>query len=277
MKKNRIVIKIGGKAAAAESSLNSLVREMGEMRKDYDLVLVHGGGAEVSRVTKVFGIEPVFKDGIRMTGNAEMDIVDMVLAGKMNKSLVRLFQSRGIRAVGLSGSDGGLFTGKSIESSADTAPSRRGNRTGHITDVEPKVLEILLEAGFLPVVASTSMDEWGGGLNINADEAALEIAKALKAAGLVFLSDIPGILKEGRVITGIDEAKSLREIEAGVISGGMIPKVQSSVEALRAGVYSIVIGEFTEYGDLRLLTGREKGTTIYRGNTEQEQKNDRNR
>jgi acetylglutamate kinase len=268
--KNRIIIKIGGKAATAEKSLNDLVREMGELRKEYDLVLVHGGGAEVSRITKVFGIEPVFKDGIRMTGDEEMDIVDMVLAGKMNKALVRLFQSRSIGAVGLSGSDGGLFTGRSIEAGTEAVSehnksARRGNRTGRITAVDPKVIEVLLAAGFLPVVASTSMDERGGGLNINADEAALEIAKAMKAEGLIFLSDIPGILKEGRVIAGIDEAEALEEIEAGVISGGMIPKVRSSVEALDAGVSSVVIGEFTAYGDLRLLTGRKKGTTLFRG------------
>ena len=255
MKKETVLIKIGGRAAAAESSLKDLVREMVGLKNAYDFILVHGGGAEVSRITKIFGIEPVFKDGIRMTSVPEMEIVDMVLAGKMNKSLVRMFVSLGMKAVGLSGSDGEFFTGSSIDPSA-------GSRTGRVERVNPEAALLLLRAGYLPVVASTSMDRAGGGLNINADEAALEIAQAIRADGLVFLSDIPGILKNGVVVKSLDEAAALREIDAGVISGGMIPKVKSSLEALHGGVKAVVIGEFTAYGDLALLLERKKGTTI---------------
>lgn len=255
MKKSRIVVKIGGRAASAEASLRDLVREMAELRDRYDFLLVHGGGAEVSRVTKIFGLEPVFRDGIRMTSDAEMEIVDMVLSGRMNKSLVRMFETRGMKAVGLSGSDGGFFTGVSIDPAA-------GSRTGRIARVDPAAALLLLDAGYLPVIASTSMDAAGGALNINADEAALEIARALRADGLVFLSDIPGILKDGRVVPGLDGEAAEREIRDGIISGGMIPKVRSSLEALQGGVRAVVIGEFTTRGDLALLLEKKKGTTI---------------
>jgi len=264
----KILIKIGGRAASAGETLGELVREMADLGKNYDFILVHGGGAEVSRVTKIFGIEPVFKDGIRMTSEAEMEIVDMVLAGKMNKALVRLFQRNGTKAVGLSGSDGGLFTGHSLEggrsvsSGGEGSGSRRGNRTGRIDRVDPELLDLLGKAGYLPVLASTSMDEEGGGLNINADEAALAVAEAVKADALVFLSDIPGIMKDGEVRKTIDEKRALGEIEAGVITGGMIPKVKSSLEALHAGVKAVVIGEFLAYGNLSLLLERRQGTTI---------------
>ena len=173
MKKDTVLIKIGGRAAAAESSLADLVREMADLKNRYDFILVHGGGAEVSRITKIFGLEPVFRDGVRMTSGPEMEIVDMVLAGKVNKSLVRMFSARGMKAVGISGSDGGLFTGASIDPAG-------GSRTGRVERVNPEAALLLLRSGYLPVVASTSMDAEGGALNINADEAALEIAKGVR-------------------------------------------------------------------------------------------------
>jgi len=254
-KKSRVLIKIGGKAAAAESSLRDLIREMAALRDRHEFILVHGGGAEVSRVTRIFGLEPVFRDGVRMTSPPEMEIVDMVLSGKVNKDLVRMFSASGIRAVGISGSDGGFFTGRSIDPAGVS-------RTGRVERVDPEPVLLLLKAGYLPVAASTSMDPQGGALNINADEAALEIAKALAADALVFLSDIPGILKDSATLRSLDRAAAEREIRDGVITGGMIPKVTSSLEALHSGVRAVVIGEFTTYGDLALLLSREKGTTI---------------
>jgi acetylglutamate kinase len=255
MEKPVVVLKIGGRAASVETALRDLVLDMAEMKDSRCFFLVHGGGAEVSRVSKIFGLQPVFKDGIRQTSPAEMEIVDMVLAGKMNKYLVRVFESLGLPAVGLSGSDGSFFTGESI------APAE-GNRTGRVTKVDPKAALALARAGYVPVIASTSMDASGGALNINADEAALEIARAAGARALVYLSDIPGILKDGGVIPRLDSAGAEAEIGAGVITGGMIPKVRSSLEALKSGVGGVVIGEFTRRGDLPRLLSRELGTTL---------------
>jgi acetylglutamate kinase len=250
-----VVVKIGGRAASVEAALRDLAREMAALKERFRFLLVHGGGAEVSRVSKVFGLEPVFRDGIRQTSPAEMDIVDMVLAGKMNKSFVRLFCGLGLPSVGISGSDGGFFTGQSIDRAS-------GNRTGRVTHVDPAPALALLNAGYMPLVATTSVDEAGGALNINADEAALAIARSLGSESLVYLSDIPGILKDGAVLMRLDSAGVEREIAAGVISGGMIPKVRSSLEALRGGVRNVVIGEFSAAGDLERLLEAKQGTTL---------------
>lgn len=258
-----IVIKIGGAAASRRDILIQLFKEIKELASHLNILLVHGGGAEVSKVTRVFGIEPVFKDGIRMTGEDEMEIVDMVLAGKMNKYLVRQAASQGLRAIGLSGSDGKIFTGKSI------APGE--SKTGKITDTDPGLLELLLDNGYFPIIASTSMtngNEAAEALNINADEAALHIAAALKAEQLIFLSDIPGILKDGSIIPALNGEESEREIADGTITGGMIPKVRSSISAIEEGVANIIIGEFLKTGDMSRLIEGLSGTKIYKENKE---------
>ncbi len=247
------VLKMGGKAASSKETLLELIEELGELKRSSQFVFVHGGGAEVTKVSEVFGIKPVFRNGVRLTSEAEMDIVDMVLAGKMNKSLVRLFASRGIQAIGLSGVDGDLFLAQPIE---------EGSRTGRIVEVKPEVLTLLLDHGYLPVVASVSRDTSGGGLNINADEVALELAEGLRASGLIYLSDIPGVLKEGTVLERIDQEIAQREIKGGGITGGMIPKVTSSLEAVKRGVGFVSIGEYRSKGDLAALISGKKGTKI---------------
>jgi acetylglutamate kinase len=222
-------------------------------KEGYKFLLVHGGGGEVSILTKKFGLEPVFKDGIRMTSQEEMQYVDMILAGKVNKNLVRIFQNSGLNAVGLSGCDGAVFTGKSISP---------GNHTGNITNVKPEILRLFLENNYFPVISSVSMDMNGTGLNINADTAAFAIAEILDAFALVFLSDIPGILKDNEVIRELTQDNIQKEIENGVISGGMIPKVQASLNALSRGINEIVIGEFDRIGSLCELMKGNKGTMI---------------
>jgi acetylglutamate kinase len=256
MKERTVTVKIGGRAASDKTVLARLAEEIGRLKKDMDIILVHGGGAEVSKVTKIFGLEPVFRDGVRMTSPEEMDIVDMVLAGKMNKYLVRLFNLY-TAAVGLSGSDGRLFTGKCLHCGDDETTC-----TGSITAVNPQLIEILIESGFLPVVSSTSMDEEGLPLNINADEAALALAAALPSSDLVFISDVPGILKDEGIIPVLTRSSAEAEIAAGVIAGGMIPKVRSSLEALEAGVERIIIGEYGDTGDLEKLLAGSSGSKI---------------
>lgn len=251
--KDIVVIKTGGKAASDVNAMTELFREMKALSGTFNFVLVHGGGAELSRVSKVFNLEPVFKDGVRLTTPPEMEIADMVLAGKMNKELVRLGNSCGLDAVGLCGCDGSIFLGKAL---SDVS------HTGKVTDVKPVLLVQLLENGYLPVVSSVSMEVGGKALNINADEAALAVSSALKAAKLFFISDIPGVLKDGSVISLLTKEQSEAEIEAGVISGGMIPKVRSSVKAIEEGVREICIGEYRNAGDLDKTIKREIGTSI---------------
>jgi acetylglutamate kinase len=207
-------------------------------------------------VSKTFGIEAVFKDGIRQTTEAEMDIVDMVLSGKINKKLVRMCRAGGLNAAGVSCSDGGVMVGEPIGGSGR-------NRTGEIRAVDPALLRTLLSGGFLPVVSPVCMDSEGEGLNVNADSAAFALASAMKADALVFLSDIPGVLRDGRLIPELSgkEAKSL--IAEGVISGGMIPKVTSSLEALQKGVGRVIIGEYAADGALAFMLDGKSGTRIH--------------
>lgn len=250
------VIKIGGRAASEKQALMSMLEEMKGLLDRHRFILVHGGGAEVSKVTEVFGLKPVFKDGVRMTSPEEMDIVDMVLAGKMNKYIVRMCNLL-MPAVGISGSDGLLFTGIRIACGENEVTC-----TGQITEVRTELLTLLLGSGYTPVVSSTSMDGGGAPLNINADEAALALAAALPSKHLLFLSDVPGILKNGAVIPLLHKQGMEEEIENGVIAGGMIPKVRSSVKALEQGVKDIIIGGYMKEGDLSALIEGKAGSRI---------------
>lgn len=251
-----LVCKIGGKLAADAKLLKLFTEDLGQFTAEYQIVLVHGGGKEVSQLTeKLLGQKPIFKSGLRQTTPAEMDIVEMVLSGLVNKRLVRLLQSNGLNAVGLCGADGSLFVSQSLDN-----PTCQ--RTGKIITVKPLLLKLLLANDFLPIISSTSCDYEGNGLNINADEAALEVAAALKAWGLIFISDIPGVLKDGSPIPLLTQDQALEQIKAGIISGGMIPKVESSLDALKRGVGRVIIGEYKQPGDLKALFIAEQGTTI---------------
>jgi acetylglutamate kinase len=250
-----IVVKIGGKAAESRDSLDSLCQEMLALSRETRFLVVHGGGAEVSAVSRRLGVEPVFLDGVRQTSEQEMDIVDMVLAGKVNKQLVRLLRTRGLDAVGLSGSDGAIFTGR---------PLGGATRTGEVVSVDDRLLALLLDNGFLPVISSTSMDSSGKGLNINADAAAFSIASRLAASALVFLSDIPGILSDGSVIQAASAEEAAQLIAKGVITGGMIPKVSAALTAMGQGVQKVIIGQYDSAGSLgRLLEGKQ-GTRLWK-------------
>lgn len=251
-----IVVKIGGVVATDPALLAALWADIRAL-PGRGLVLVHGGGKEVTAVSERFGLKAEFRDGIRVTSSAEMEVVDMVLGGKINIDLVRRARAAGLDAVGLGGQDGALFTGepRAIDGKADS-------RTGQITAAHPRLLEVLTSAGYFPIVNSTSMDSQGRGLNINADEAAQELAIAARAEALVYISDIAGVLKDGSVLARLNPQTTEAEIASGVIGGGMVPKVRSAHQAVAAGVGKVVIGGYRGAGDLsKLLTGLS-GTTI---------------
>jgi acetylglutamate kinase len=248
-----IVVKIGGRAAEKEESLSALGDEMLSLSDGQRFLLIHGGGAEVTALSKKLGIESVFKDGIRQTSAEEMDVVDMVLAGRMNKKLVRLLRARGLDAVGLSGADGGILTGVAV-----------GGRTGEVASINTRLLELLLGAGFLPVLSSVAADAGGRGLNINADAMAFALAAQVKAEALVFFSDIPGVLCDGSVMQALSAAEARDLVSRGVITGGMIPKVTASLEAMDRGVRKVIIGQYDGPGSLgRLLEGKQ-GTRLWK-------------
>ena len=248
-----LCIKIGGRAAADPIAFHNCINEIAGLRDEFHFVIIHGGGAEVSKMSEKFGIKPEFADGIRMTGESEMDVVDMVLAGKVNKYIVRQFNRISIPAVGLCGADGGIFLGERLSEQT---------HTGKVSEVNPRLLRLLFNEGMIPVIAPTSADRAGTALNINADEVAFSLAAAIPAGKLIFISDIPGILKEQSVMNRLDPAEISREISSGTITGGMIPKVRSAVQALKHGVSGIAIGNYVQKGDLRALLDGSKGTTI---------------
>ncbi len=246
-----LCVKIGGTAVMDQGSLKQLIADVASLNSP--VILIHGGGGEVSRISSVFGITPRFVEGIRHTGREEMDVVDMVLSGKLNTYLVRQFHAAGQKAVGLTGSDGALFQGTRIHGDS---------RTGRINKVDVTLLSLLLTHGYIPVIASTSMEQDGTALNINADEVALAIASSVRAEYLVFLSDIPGILMEGSPVPSLTSVEIEEAVSGGRITGGMIPKVRSSVNALRNGVGGIIIGRYEQKGDLEEFIHRRKGTRI---------------
>lgn len=254
-----IVIKIGGKPAESELLLQNIAAEIKHLqdKESCRFIFVHGGGTTVSAIQKQYGIEPVFIDGKRKTSAAEMDLVDMGLAGKVNKSLVRRFHQSGLRSVGICGSDGSTFLSEDA-----LIQENDENRTGSINHVDTGLIELIIKAGYFPVISSVSSDSTGRGMNINADEAALAIAKAMKADSLIFISDIPGILIHSAVRPELNEAEIEKYIAEGDIQGGMIPKVRTSLAALRSGVRQIQITNYEKQGDLRLITHGQKGSSI---------------
>jgi acetylglutamate kinase len=182
----------------------------------------------------------------------------MILSGKVNKHLVRFLQSCGLPAVGLCGADGATFRGRTLG-----RVEGRETRTGNVAEVDLRLLTALFTAGFLPVLSSTSMDKKGLGVNINADSVAFEVACRLNSESLVFISDIPGVLKDDRLLKGLNRQEVRREIAAGTITGGMIPKASSAVEALKRGVGKVIIGQYRGRGSLRALLEGGTGTCFH--------------
>ena len=224
------------------------------------VVLVHGGGPEISELMARLGKQPVFVDGLRVTDKETVDIVQMVLAGKVNKSLVNLLESKGGRAMGISGIDGGLIE-------AEMKDPRLGY-VGNITGINIHPVLDLLEKGYIPVISTVGCDKEGNTYNINGDTAAARIAGALNAERLIMMTDIAGILRDKddpmTLIPEITVSEAAALQEEGVISGGMIPKVECCVEAIRRGVENVIImdGRIPHSILMEILTDEGAGTMV---------------
>ena len=196
-------------------------------------IVVHGGGPEINIWLDKLGIEPQFKDGLRVTDADTMDVVEMVLVGRVNKELVSLINQAGASAVGLCGKDGNLIQARPV--------GKEGiGFVGEVTNINPELIKSLVDNGYVPVISSVAADEKGQAYNINADTVAGEIAAALNAEKLILLTDTPGILENyqdpSTLLTKLDINKLRKLIEDGIISGGMIPKVNCCVRSLAQGV-----------------------------------------
>ena len=235
-----VVIKYGGNAMINEELKMNVIKDVVLLSEiGVKVILVHGGGPEINRTLDKMGKETQFINGLRYTDEETIDVVQMVLAGKTNKDLVKLITQKGGNAVGISGVDNQLIIAKKHESEDDLG------YVGDVDKINPNIIIDMLDKGYIPVIASVGTDEEGHTYNINADTAAAEIAGALGAENMILVSDIPGLLAdkddEGTLIplVHVYEVNSL--IEKGIIGGGMIPKVDCCVRAIRQDVKKAVI------------------------------------
>ena len=256
-----VVIKYGGNAMINEELKQQVMEDICLLWLiGVKVVLIHGGGPEISQTMKRLGKEAVFLNGLRVTDKETVDIVQMVLAGKINKTLVNLLQIKGGHAVGLSGIDGGIIEAKMKD--------ERLGYVGEITKIRTQPITDLLEKNYIPVISTVASDRQGNTYNINGDTAAAYIAGALNAKRLIMMTDIDGILRDKddpstliHKLT-VSEAKGL--YEEGIISGGMIPKVDCCIEAISKGVQTVVIndGRVPHSILMELLTDEGAGTMV---------------
>lgn len=254
-----VVIKLGGAALPHREAV------LEDLRRAQDAgfrpVLVHGGGPVISVWLKRIGKDPVFVDGLRQTDAETLDVAVMVLAGNVNKSLVAVLQGSGTPAIGLSGVDGGF-----IRARRQTVPDI--GFVGEVEEIDTRPLEVLAAAGYVPVVAPIALGP-DGPLNVNADTVAGHIARALGASSLIFLTDVPGVKdRAGDVLPALDRAQASALQREGIISGGMIPKVEACLHCLdRVGQATILDGGRLHAIVEHLLEGRTAGT-VFQGTFE---------
>ena len=261
-----IVIKYGGAAMINEGVRSAVLLDLIMMRHaGIKPVLVHGGGPEIDRMLKKLGKERVFVDGIRYTDDETLEIVQMVLSGKVNKDLVAHIERQGGKALGICGGDGGLFHATRYQKDGKDL-----GMVGEITSTNPKLVQQALESGYIPVVSTIALrdDDEMGYYNINADTAAAELAGALGAEKLILLTDVPGLLKDTADMATLISVLKKEEVPGlvtkGVVSGGMIPKVECCVQALKLGVKSthILDGRSPHSILIELFSDKSMGTMI---------------
>lgn len=232
----KIVIKFGGSLAQDPQVLSELTRAIADLSAEGNHVaLVHGGGKDINENLKLLQEEVQFVDGLRVTDQNVLGMVEMTLSGKVNKYLVRLLRQHGCSAVGISGVDGMLMDAKKREGNPDLG------FVGDVQQVHPEIVHHLWQGHFTPVISPISGDASGQAWNVNADTAASAVAVGVQADDLLFLSDVPGVLQEGEVIPELTEARVEELIAQKVIAGGMIPKTRSSIESLKQGISAIHI------------------------------------
>jgi acetylglutamate kinase len=265
------VVKYGGHAMIDEALKQSFARDVALLRYvGIQVVVVHGGGPQINQTLQQMGITSTFSGGHRVTDDATMNVVEMVLGGQLNSEIVGLISDQGGRAVGLSGKDAQLLS--AVRKGPMTTRSKDGEsqtvdlgRVGEIDAVKPALLRDLLERGYIPVVAPIAKAQSGEALNVNADTAAGRIASALGAAKLMLMTDVSGVKDgQGQLLSSLHAAQAKGLIQSGVIAGGMIPKVDCALEAVAGGVEKvhIVDGRVLHSLLLEIFTHEGIGTEI---------------
>jgi acetylglutamate kinase len=266
-----IVIKYGGNAMFDNQLKSSFARDVVLMKLvGMNPVLVHGGGPQIGKLLEKLGKKTEFIDGMRVTDNETMDIVEMVLGGLVNKEIVNLINRHGGNAVGLSGKDGGLIRAKKMifkqhNPKLETSEIIDIGHVGEVDRIKTAVVDLLIKSDFIPVIAPIGVDETGQSYNINADLVAGKMAEVLHAEKLIMLTNTSGLLDaEGNVLTGLSTEEVDSLIQKGVINGGMLPKIRSALNAVREGVKSshIIDGRVEHAVLLEILTDVGVGTLL---------------
>lgn len=258
-----IVVKYGGSAMVDEELKKNVIRDVTLLKLvGFKPIIVHGGGKEISKWVEKVGMEPEFINGLRKTDEATMEIAEMVL-NKVNKSLVQMVQELGVNAIGISGKDGGLLkVQKKLSNGQDIG------FVGEIKEVNPTILYDLLEKDFLPIICPVGMDDQYNSYNINADDAACAIARAVQAEKLAFLTDIEGVYSDpsdsSTLISELTVSDGRALIDGGNIGGGMLPKLNNCIEAIENGVSRVHIldGRIAHCLLLEIFTNKGIGTAI---------------
>jgi acetylglutamate kinase len=261
-----IVVKYGGNAMINEELKDSVMRDIVLLSlMDIKVVLVHGGGPEITDMLARVGKKTEFVNGLRVTDKETVDIVQMVLAGKINKNLVNLLSVQGGKAIGLSGIDGQMIVAQAKDEAL--------GYVGEITEVNTQIVADVLDKGYIPVISTVACDKEGNTYNVNADTAAAKIAGALGAECLISMTDISGILRDkddpDTLISTINVSDTPELIAEGIISGGMIPKVECCTEAIRRGVKKVFIidGRVPHSLLIETLTDEGMGTMLIAGDS----------
>jgi acetylglutamate kinase len=266
-----IVIKYGGHAMVDDQLKEDFARDVTLLKFiGLNPVVVHGGGPQINSVLQQMGIQSTFVKGMRLTDTPTMDVVEMVLGGKVNKAIVAQINRQGGKAVGLSGKDGGLIQARKLhivfQNDENTPPEIIDpGHVGEVTLINPDLINTLTQRGFIPIIAPVGVGESGETYNINADMVACRVAVALAAGRLIYLTDVDGVLDaDGKLISSID-AVTIRQLsKAGIITGGMIPKINYALEAHQQGVEKVPIinGKKRHALLLELFTDRGIGTEV---------------
>jgi acetylglutamate kinase len=231
-----VLIKIGGSLTVHEESLIKFCEAIAELHQNgMRIILVHGGGKDINANLKLLEEAPAFIDGLRVTDEKVLDMVEMTLSGHVNKKLVRLIQNYGVQSVGLSGCDAATILAEKKKTKVDLG------FVGVPVDSNPGLIRLLLNADYIPIISPISADKFGQSYNINADEAASAIAVSLQVEKLLFVSDVPGVMKNGNVLPSLNKTKIQELIKNEVIVGGMIPKVNSCLTGLEKGIGEVHI------------------------------------
>jgi acetylglutamate kinase len=266
-----IVIKYGGHAMVDEQLKIDFARDIALMKTvGIRPVVVHGGGPQINVVLERMGISPKFVRGMRLTDAETMDVVEMVLGGKVNKAIVAQINRQGVKAVGLSGKDGGLITAEKLtvvsQTDADKPPEIIDpGLVGQVTRIETDIINTLTEKDFVPVIAPVGVGENGETYNINADLVACHVASALGAGRLIYLTDVDGVLDDNSELISSIACNHVDDLlKKKIISGGMIPKIEFAVKALKSGIEKVHIlnGKRRHSPLLELFTDRGIGTEV---------------